>query len=136
MNVKQVIVMRKDLGMRKGKMVAQGAHASLGALLKCFDKEYDVSGEQTEITYSSTFTHNSILDNWLNGPFTKICVAVNSEEELLKIHKECVQRKIINALITDLGSTEFHGIPTVTCLGIGPYISEEIDKITGHLPLL
>ena len=29
MNVKQVIVLRKDLNMRKGKMVAQGAHASM-----------------------------------------------------------------------------------------------------------
>ena len=29
---KQVIVMRKDLGMRKGKMIAQGAHASLKVL--------------------------------------------------------------------------------------------------------
>jgi len=31
---KQVIVLRKDLGMRKGKMVDQGAHASLGAILR------------------------------------------------------------------------------------------------------
>ena len=31
---KQVIVMRKDLGMRKGKMIAQGAHASMKVLLQ------------------------------------------------------------------------------------------------------
>lgn len=35
-NVKQVIVMRKDLNMRKGKMIAQGAHASVDALLSLF----------------------------------------------------------------------------------------------------
>jgi len=29
MEVKQVIVLRKDLQMRKGKMIAQGAHASM-----------------------------------------------------------------------------------------------------------
>lgn len=40
------------------------------------------------------------------------------------------------ALITDCGKTEFGGTPTVTCLGIGPYLSEELDKITGNLPLL
>lgn len=33
-SAKQVIVMRKDLGMRKGKMIAQGAHASLRVLLE------------------------------------------------------------------------------------------------------
>ena len=31
--IKQVIVMRRDLNMRKGKMVAQGAHASMAVLL-------------------------------------------------------------------------------------------------------
>ncbi len=132
-NIKQVIVMRKDLGMRKGKMVAQGSHASLGSLLKFFNKSKDSEGN---ITYSVQFPPDGILDNWLNGIFTKICLGVNSEEELMEIKRKCDEAEIPNALIIDAGLTEFHGVPTKTCLGIGPWESEEIDKITGELSLL
>lgn len=132
MNTKQVIVMRKDLNMRKGKMIAQGSHASLGALLKFFDKIEN----KGSITYKVQFGKNSYLDQWLNGTFTKICLYVNSEEELDNIKNQCDEAKIPNALIIDAGLTEFHEIPTKTCIGIGPWDSEEIDKITGNLQLL
>lgn len=130
--VKQVIVVRKDLKMRKGKMIAQGAHASLGSLLQFFDKKE----EDKKIEYSIWFNKDSILDIWLNGIFTKICVSVDSEEELDKIKDQCDAAGIPCALITDCGKTEFKGVPTKTCLGIGPWYSEEIDKITGKLELL
>ena len=130
--VKQVIVMRKDLKMRKGKMVAQGAHASMAALLQFFDKKE----EDKKIEYSIWFNKDSILDTWLNGIFTKICVSVDSEEELDKIKEQCEAFGIPCALITDSGKTEFKGVPTKTCLGIGPWYSEEIDKVTGKLELL
>ena len=150
MNTKQVIVIRKDLNMRKGKMCAQAAHASLGALLKFFTKKrneikqvpFSEIEEGTFLTeYSVEFGDKSVLDDWLNGKFTKICVSVNSEEELLEIKNKldnfASEGTIIPyALITDAGLTEFHGVPTNTCIGIGPYVSEEIDKITGNLPLL
>lgn len=132
MSVKQVIVMRKDLGMRKGKMIAQGSHASLGSLLKFFDKIEN----KGSITYKVQFGKDSYLDQWLNGTFTKICLYVNSEEELLTIKKLCDEARIPNALIVDAGLTEFHGIPTKTCIGIGPWDSDQIDKITGSLKLL
>ena len=130
--VKQVIVIRKDLKMRKGKMVAQGAHASLGSLLNFFNKKE----ESGKIEYNVQFDKGSILDSWLNGIFTKICVSVDSEEELDKIKEQCDAYGIPCALITDCGLTEFHGVPTKTCLGIGPWYTEDIDKITGKLPLL
>lgn len=146
--------MRKDLSMRKGKMIAQGAHASLGALLKYFEKtsfigpdrgpvhnmcsypqkEYNLEHDSFEFT--CTFDRESMLDGWLNGPFTKICLGVDSEEEIHEIGRQCAEANIPYAIITDAGNTEFHGVPTVTCIGIGPYWNEEIDKITGHLQLL
>jgi len=119
--------------MRKGKMVAQGAHASLGSLLNFFNKKEEESGK---IEYNVQFDKGSILDSWLNGIFTKICVSVDSEEELDKIKEQCDVLGIPCALITDCGLTEFHGVPTKTCLGIGPWYTEDIDKITGKLPLL
>ena len=137
---KQVIVMRKDLNMRKGKMVSQGSHASMGALLSMFRKqkcEHLPPLEPGQITYKYEleFGDESVLNDWLNGKFTKICVSVDSEEELMDVYNSVPDFWPV-ALITDAGLTEFNGIPTKTCLGIGPYISEEIDKITGHLKLL
>ena len=78
---------------------------------------------------------DTILDSWLNGIFTKICLSVDSEEELLKIYNS-IPTEIPSVLITDSGLTEFNGVPTNTCIGIGPWDSDEIDKITGHLKLL
>jgi len=130
--VKQVIVMRKDLGMRKGKMIAQGSHASLGSLLKMAKREESGAGVKIEFNFPA----DSVLDKWLNGVFTKVCVYVESEQDLEEIKAKCEAAGIPNSLILDAGLTEFHGVPTKTCLGIGPWWSSEIDKITGSLPLL
>lgn len=138
---KQVIVFRKDFikgehALRKGKIAAQVAHASLGALLNWADRtgylNHDGS-DQYEIEFS--FRENSILDKWLNDIFTKICVMVENEEELLKLYEEVKKTDIPCCLITDAGNTEFHGVPTNTCIGIGPWWSDEIDEYTKELPL-
>ena len=113
---KQVIVMRDDLNMRKGKMVAQGAHASLGAVL--------------------TFRDRPEVDAWLAGPFAKVCVRVSSEAELIEIFERAEAAGMINYLITDAGKTEFKGLPTLTCCAVGPDTIEKVDAITGHLKLL
>ena len=150
MNTKQVIVFRKDLlkgpnAIRKGKFGAQCAHASLGALLKLFNVykqepirvgSYEAEPGQIQYEYSTVFKEKSVLDDWLNGKFTKVVVSVDSDEELVALNKALDDTFIPHALITDAGLTEFHGVPTNTCLGIGPYVAEEIDKFTGHLPLL
>jgi len=156
MNTKQVIVFRKDLlkgehAIRKGKFAGQVAHASLSALLKCFNEERvepvhnfcgDLEPGQYFTRYSLDMKDGSMLDQWMNGIYTKVVVSVENEEELLKIkeqidkrNKDCVV-PIPYALITDCGKTEFNGVPTNTCIGIGPFESEELDKITGNLPLL
>ena len=133
-NVKQIIVMRKDLNMRKGKIAAQASHASLGALLQLFNKTQN--GDTTN--YSIDFEKNSYLNEWLNGIFTKICLSVESEEELLSIYETIKKERqdIPCVLITDCGLTEFHGVPTNTCIGIGPLWSADIDVYTKHLKLL
>ncbi len=126
--------MRKDLNMRKGKMIAQGAHASVDALLSLFS-EREESGKTT---YTLTYGEDSPLAEWLGGMYAKICVYVNSEEELMGIYEHICREnpEIPVALIEDAGLTEFHGVPTKTCLGIGPWWSEEIDHFTGDLKLL
>ena len=116
---KQVIVLRKDLNMRKGKMVAQGAHASLGAILR-----------------DGKLKKSKDIDAWLEGRFTKICVSVNSEEELLEVYQDAKRAGLICSLITDAGLTEFDGVPTKTAVAVGPGVPSKIDKITGDLKLL
>lgn len=129
---KQVIVMRKDLNMTKGKMVAQGSHASLGVILSLMDKKNKEWGEQRTL---DLFT-GTCLNEWLNGTFTKICLYVNSEEELISIYNKAKEVGLPVVLIEDAGLTMFHDVKTKTCLAIGPDKEEEIDKITGHLKLL
>lgn len=143
-NTKQVIVFRKDLlkgdhSLRKGKIAAQVAHASVGALLKHAVKyEYhdEEDGFKLRKVIEFDFLPNGILDKWLNGIFTKICVCVENEEELLKLYNKIkVNSNIPVVLITDAGNTEFHGVPTNTCIGIGPWWSDEIDVFTKDLQL-
>lgn len=126
--VKQVIVMRTDLKMRKGKMIAQGSHASLKIFLDRLKKN------EKESIYEMKLTDE--MDEWMNGLYTKISVGVSSEGELLQIYEEAKERGLPVALVTDSGLTEFHGVKTKTCLCIGPARNEELDAVTGHLKLL
>jgi peptidyl-tRNA hydrolase, PTH2 family len=123
---KQVIVLRKDLNMRKGKMVAQGAHASMAAMLKLAVRE----GDRLVIALDER------IEPWLLGRFTKICVSVNSEAELLAIHEKSVAAGVLTSLILDSGVTEFGGVPTNTAVAVGPDQVSKVDAITGGLPLL
>lgn len=126
--VKQVIVLRKDLGMRKGKMISQGAHASLAVIL---NRGYS---SERECEYRIVMT--SPMKEWIEGSFAKIVLYVTSEQELLDLHQKAKDANIINALIIDSGLTEFHNVPTKTALAIGPDWENKIDLITGELPLL
>ena len=78
----------------------------------------------------------SPLDEWLRGSFTKICLYVESEEELDKLYCEAKAQALPVVMIEDNGWTEFGGKKTKTCIAIGPAEAEEIDKVTGKLKLL
>jgi PTH2 family peptidyl-tRNA hydrolase len=116
--MKQVILMRKDLKMRRGKEIAQGSHASMAFLIHP-DKEH----------------FDNYLAEWLHLGQTKICLQINSEEELMELYNKAIDAGLISHFITDAGRTEFNGVPTKTCLAIGPNKSEDIDAITSHLKL-
>jgi peptidyl-tRNA hydrolase, PTH2 family len=119
MTTKQVIVMRKFDSMRTGKYCAQAAHASVSAFIAAMEDE----------------SVDSVIDEWIDSGMKKITVYVNEEKDLHELWRKTKQLSIPCALIKDAGHTEFHGVPTITALGIGPWTSEEIDKVTGHLPL-
>jgi len=133
---KMVIVMRKDLNMRKGKMISQGCHASMKVLLDLMIRRKSFADEENEINYTLHLEPNCALDQWLTGLFTKVVVYVNSDVELFKVYTIAVAKGIICSLIEDAGKTEFHGMPTYTCCAIGPDFEDKIDEVTGGLPLL
>jgi PTH2 family peptidyl-tRNA hydrolase len=128
---KQIIVMRKDLNMRKGKMVAQGAHASMKAVLDMGNFK-----RESKLNFVLEIEEESAVMNWLEGKFTKICVSVDSEEELMAVYEQAKNVGLPVGLITDSGLTEFNGVPTLTCCAIGPAWAEDIDKVTNNLKLL
>ena len=129
-DIKQVIVMRKDLKVRKGKMIAQACHASIMFM----SKEIREGWSPAPLDCDIGFTKEQL--EWIRGSFKKVCVGVESDDELLEIYRKARQAGLVVHMVTDSGKTEFHGVATRTCLAIGPDEAEKIDKVTGDLKLL
>lgn len=135
---KQVIVIRKTFTvngetkkLRTGKYASQCAHSSLKAILD--EMKFDVTSKHACLTL--IMDKDSALFNWLTGSFTKICVYVETEEELLDVYNKAkANKKLLSAIITDAGRTEFGGVPTKTCCSILGW-EDEVDAITGNLKL-
>ncbi len=123
-NIKMVIVLRKDLNMRKGKMAAQASHAAQEALI---DRS---TGAQPRLKSSPEI----LL--WLAADYKKVVVSVNSEAELLALSERARQLGLNHHLVKDLGHTEFHGVETFTALALGPAQADLIDSLSGDLSLL
>ena len=112
--MKQVILVRQDLKLPKGKMAAQVAHASTTAVLK---------------------THKDDLKKWQATGMKKVVLKVNDMKELIKYKNLAEDAGIVTALITDAGRTVIEP-GTTTCLGIAPDKEEKIDKVTGKLKMV
>lgn len=132
--VKQVIVIRKDLKMRRGKEIAQGSHSSIAFLTTRIRKYFDDAMASPDSNHFLVcLTEPEII--WIRSAFTKVCLQVQSEEELLEIHRCAKEAGLECNLIQDSGRTEFAGVPTYTCLAIGPDFDEKINSVIGHLSL-
>ena len=133
-NIRQTIIVRKDLNMRKGKIASQASHSSMLSLLSLMRKIYGVDNHGNEtILLQTEYSKDSVLGEWLEGSFTKICLGCDSEEELLALYKHAEDLGLPVVLVTDNGLTEFNGVKTNTCIAIGPAPKEEIDKVTSEL---
>ena len=127
-DIKQVIVVRKDLNMRKGKLAAQVAHASMKFLV-----DNNESSRNDELYVKL----NKEEAMWLlSGSFTKVVVSVDSEKELEDLIFKAKRDDVECHSIIDSGRTEFNGVPTLTCAAFGPADAVEIDEITGKLKLI
>ena len=137
---KQMIVMRRDLRMRKGKIAAQAGHACVEATLMALAREGRLDEVRRTPDEGWVFLEHPAgevtpLSDWCDAGVAKVCVYVDSEEELLAIADQGREQGFLVALIKDAGFTEFHGEPTYTCLAFEPLPAEKIDPITGELPL-
>ncbi len=130
-DIKQVIVVRKDLNMRKGKMIAQGAHASLMVLT---DRVGVGDWLGSEVGMISTESLPYMME-WIQGLCKKVVVSVDSEEELFIVYRRACNNALPCSIVQDMGLTEFKE-PTYTAVAVGPHLSSKIDKITGDLKLL
>lgn len=112
--MKQVIIVRDDVDMSRGKAVAQGAHASILAVQDADDMK---------------------VHNWLNDSAgTKITLKVDSESDLRDLIENADEENLPTGIISDLGRTEIES-GTTTAGAIGPASEDAIDSITGHLGL-
>ena len=128
-STKQVIVIRRDLKMRRGKEIAQGAHASMAWLRQRIMPRLTPAGRADQVQFSAAER------SWLELSMRKVTVKVGSETELLDVYEKAVAAGLVVHLITDRGLTEFGGIPTRTCLAVGPDYDDLIDPVTGDLEL-
>ncbi|MHA2053082.1 MAG: peptidyl-tRNA hydrolase Pth2 [Candidatus Hodarchaeales archaeon] len=116
LEIKQVIILRKDLKMTKGKAAAQASHAAVAAAVQSLKKS------------------SRIFNSWWNGGQMKIILAVNSETELDEIENKLKRTGVIVSKINDAGRTQ---LPpnTATALGIGPHAQMDVERITSSLKL-
>lgn len=135
---KMMIVMRRDLKMRKGKIAAQAGHACVDVILTALKKEGrldDITVTEDGAELLAADKEATPLSEWFEYGCAKICVYVDSEEELMEIAEKAKEKGVLVSVITDAGMTEFHGVPTKTCLALEPLPAETADGITGNLPL-
>ena len=125
--IKQVIVVRKDLNMSPGKIAAQVAHASISAV---FAEMVPIPGEQKLALDTRLPAYK-----WQQGSQVKIILTVDSKEELLEIYDKAQELLLPRFIVKDEGRTELAG-PTYTTVAVGPDYPEQIDLVTGHLKLL
>lgn len=117
MQIKQVILVRKDLKIPKGKMAAQVAHGAVDCAL--FSKK----------------NNTSLFNQWYMAGMKKVVLYVEDLEEMIKYKNIFDREGIINSMIKDAGRTCFKE-PTITVLGVGPEKEEILDDFIKNLKLV
>jgi len=109
---KQVILVRTDLKMGRGKLAVQIAHASVS---------------NSEIARKNS-NYQSYWQNWIREGQKKVALKTDSLAILLKFQKLAIKKGYPHALIQDAGLTQ---IPpgTKTALAIGPITDKQAKEI-------
>ncbi|WP_132056999.1 peptidyl-tRNA hydrolase Pth2 [Halorussus amylolyticus] len=111
--MKQAIVARTDIGMGKGKLAAQVAHASLSA--------YEETGSKAR-------------KRWKGEGQKKVVLKGDSESQLFELAEKARAEGLPHAIVRDAGHTQLDP-GTVSALAVGPADDDLVDKVTGDLSL-
>jgi len=112
MSLKQVIVVRRDINMSRGKLAAQSAHAALTAA-----------------------DRSPLKKEWIDEGQKKVVLRCDTLDELLQLFESARSKRLPCSIIRDAGKTQLSE-GTVTCIAIGPEKEQLIDSITGNLKLI
>lgn len=102
----QYILVRDDLDMSVGKLMAQSGHAA------------EKTCNLVRTTATGFSTSGPWIRQWDENDYPKIVLAVDSEKELLKRYEALVKGGFICFLVRDVGRNEI--APSPTALGIEP----------------
>jgi peptidyl-tRNA hydrolase, PTH2 family len=116
MAYKQVILVRTDLKMSRGKACAQCSHAAVEASLKAKKKPF-------------------MFNAWRLSGMKKVTLKVANQKDLYKYAQHAKDVGLVTAIISDAGMTELKP-GTTTCCAIGPDKDDKIDQVTGKLQTL
>lgn len=127
--VKQVIIIRADLKLRRGKECAQVAHAASMWL-----REYALEANTSSDRGYPPAALKQVQLAWLVGNYRKIVVKATSEQQLRDLYAVAQNRGLDTYTVTDDGLTE---VPpgTITALAIGPHSEDAFVGLTDHLVL-
>jgi PTH2 family peptidyl-tRNA hydrolase len=134
---KQVVIFRRDLKVRSGKVGAQAAHASVGAI-KSLMTHRPHPTVPTVDCYELVVDRMTALGEWWNEAETTIVLgtskdSIDHQKELLDLQAKAEALGLPTCIIIDNGTTEFGGVKTMTCLGIGPGYTDQFTGLTDHL---
>jgi len=115
MTVKLAVAVRADLGMGRGKIAAQVAHAAVAATLARLGRDD--------------------FDAWLRDGQPKVVLKVTGAGQLEDVVRQARAAGLPVEVVTDAGRTQVSP-GTLTCCAVGPADSGRIDAVTAGLPLL
>jgi peptidyl-tRNA hydrolase, PTH2 family len=115
MAVKLTVVVRTDLGMGRGKIAAQVAHAAVAAVLGNLD--------------------GADFAAWLRDGQPKVVLKVTTAGQLEDVVRRARAAGLPVELVSDAGRTQV-APGTLTCCAVGPADGDRIDAVTTGLALL
>lgn len=114
MPAKLALIVRSDLGMSKGKIAAQVAHAAVAAALRN--------------------QHSAQFAAWLRDGQPKVVLKLDGADELEELCAAAEAAGLPVERIRDAGRTQV-APGTLTCCAIGPAPDEEVDPAVKELTL-
>ena len=115
MSYKMAILVRSDIKMSKGKVLAQVSHAVVEATIKAY-------------------TSTTLFYKWQTDGEKIVILKISNEKTLDTIINIAKRKGVQNGVVIDAGLTEI--MPGTKTVGfIGPDYDYKIDKLVGQLKL-